>query len=48
MFRIILIALLTPIAVLAQTFDTSVGEVKVDRVVEGLDSPWGFVFFNRW
>ncbi len=44
MFRIALIALLAPIAAFAQTFDTSVGPVKVERVVDGLDSPWGFVF----
>ena len=41
---LILLALFFPISALAQTLETSAGRVSVDRIVNGLNAPWGFGF----
>lgn len=41
---LIFLILLFPMAALAQTLQTDAGRVSVDRVVSGLDAPWGFAF----
>ncbi len=45
MFRLFLIALfLTPHVSCAETFETSAGQVKVEKIVGGLENPWAFAF----
>ncbi|MEL7463641.1 MAG: PQQ-dependent sugar dehydrogenase [Pseudomonadota bacterium] len=39
-----LAAALAAAPALAQTFDTSAGPVRVDRMVDGVTEPWGFAF----